>query len=224
MPDLQVFTTYPARRFWASSAWRRSPRGSATCFFPRPIEIVNFQTLTFPRSLFIPPSSLPHRGGTPATIFGVLRLPEGTGPVPAVVVTHGCSGITGAETYWAESLPIGRRHVRGQQFRRARHSRVCSGQQRSAWPACSRMFIARGTSPGSPPAHRPSAHRGDGIFFRWSHGSLGKPPPVPATLRFGIVALCRHLAFYPQAATSGWPMKITWRRSDPDFPWCSRRM
>ena len=63
------------------------------------IEIVNFQTLTFPGSLFTPPFMAAPQEGTPATIFGVLRLPGGSGPVPAVVVTHGCSGPTGAETY-----------------------------------------------------------------------------------------------------------------------------
>ena len=69
------------------------------------IEIVNFQSLTFPGSLFTPPFMAAPEDGTPATIFGVLRLPDGTGRVPAVVVTHGCSGITGAETYWAGGLP-----------------------------------------------------------------------------------------------------------------------
>lgn len=73
-------------------------------FSQHQIEIVNFQSLTFPGSLFTPPFMAAPQDGTPATIFGVLRLPEGTGPVPAVVVTHGCSGITGAETHWAESL------------------------------------------------------------------------------------------------------------------------
>jgi dienelactone hydrolase len=68
------------------------------------IEIVNFQSLTFPGSLFTPPFMPPPQEGTPATIFGILRLPEGSGRVPAVVVTHGCSGLTGAETYWGRSL------------------------------------------------------------------------------------------------------------------------
>lgn len=68
------------------------------------IEIVNFQSLTFPGSLFTPPFMPPPEEGTPATIFGILRLPAGAGRVPAVVVTHGCSGLTGAETYWGSSL------------------------------------------------------------------------------------------------------------------------
>lgn len=68
------------------------------------IEIVNFQSLTFPGSLFTPPFMAAPQEGSPAAIFGILRLPETTNRVPAVVITHGCSGITGAETYWAESL------------------------------------------------------------------------------------------------------------------------
>src|SRR5262249_42955629 len=44
--------------------------------------------------------------GTPATAFGVLRFPEGqTGPVPAVVVVHGCSGWSNATQGWATLLP-----------------------------------------------------------------------------------------------------------------------
>jgi dienelactone hydrolase len=67
-------------------------------------EIVNFQSLTFPGSLFTPPFMAAPEDGAPASIFGILRLPETTGRVPAIVITHGCSGITGAETYWAERL------------------------------------------------------------------------------------------------------------------------
>lgn len=68
------------------------------------VDIVSFQSLTFPGSLFTPPFMAAPGEGAPATIFGLLRLPETTGRVPAVVITHGCSGITGAETYWAENL------------------------------------------------------------------------------------------------------------------------
>jgi len=68
------------------------------------IEIVHFQSLTFPGSLFTPPFMPAPEDGKPATVFGILRLPEGNDRVPAVVLTHGCSGITGAETYWASSL------------------------------------------------------------------------------------------------------------------------
>jgi dienelactone hydrolase len=94
------------------------------------IEIVNFQTLTFTGSLFTPPFMAAPQEGTPATIFGVLRLPEGSGPVPAAVVTHGCSGPTGAETYWAGSLPqLGIATFVVNSFAGRGISRVCSGQQ-----------------------------------------------------------------------------------------------
>ena len=79
------------------------------------IEIVHFQSLTFPGSLFTPPFMPAPEDGKPATVFGILRLPEGNDRVPAVVLTHGCSGITGAETNWASSLrTTRRRYVRGQ--------------------------------------------------------------------------------------------------------------
>ena len=68
------------------------------------IEIVHFQSLTFPGSLFTPPFMPLLEEATPVTVFGILRLPEGNDRVPAVVLTHGCSGITGAETYWGSSL------------------------------------------------------------------------------------------------------------------------
>src|SRR6476620_9159891 len=52
------------------------------------IEIVHFQSLTFPGSLFTPPFMPAPEDGKPATVFGFLRLPEGNDRVPAVVLTH----------------------------------------------------------------------------------------------------------------------------------------
>ena len=69
-----------------------------------PIEIVSFQSLSFPGSVYSPPFLPSVDEAAPATIFGILRLPPGAGRVPAVVVTHGCTGFTGAETYWGSSL------------------------------------------------------------------------------------------------------------------------
>jgi hypothetical protein len=111
------------------------------------IEIVNFQSLTFPGSLFTPPFMPAPQDGTPATIFGILRLPETTGQVPAVVITHGCSGLTGAETYWGEvssnsASPRSWSTVSPGGASRA-PARVLT---RSARPVCSRMSIEHGTS------------------------------------------------------------------------------
>jgi dienelactone hydrolase len=68
------------------------------------VEILPLQSLTFPGNLFAPPYLAPGREGTPAAIFGLLRVPAGVGRVPAVVMTHGCSGLTGAETWWGRHL------------------------------------------------------------------------------------------------------------------------
>jgi dienelactone hydrolase len=54
--------------------------------------------------LFTPPFLPSPDRGTPATIFGILRLPESAERAPAVVITHGCSGLTGAETFWGRHL------------------------------------------------------------------------------------------------------------------------
>jgi dienelactone hydrolase len=66
----------------------------------------------------------------PASIFGIMRLPEGTSRVPAIVVTHGCSGLTGAETYWAASLiQLGVATFLVNSFAGRGISRVCTGPQ-----------------------------------------------------------------------------------------------
>lgn len=44
------------------------------------------------------------REGLPVVIWGDLALPRGGGRVPAVIIAHGSSGITGAETGWAKEL------------------------------------------------------------------------------------------------------------------------
>ena len=51
------------------------------------IEVVPVESLTFPGTLYVPPFMPPVQDGSPATIFGLLRLPEGNGHVPAVVIT-----------------------------------------------------------------------------------------------------------------------------------------
>ena len=42
--------------------------------------------------------------GTPATITGDLRFPEGAGPFPAVVLAHGCAGNRNVERAWGSPL------------------------------------------------------------------------------------------------------------------------
>ena len=42
--------------------------------------------------------------GGPVVISGDLRFPSGTGPFPAIVLAHGCSGVGNIETAWARPL------------------------------------------------------------------------------------------------------------------------
>ncbi|OGK95800.1 MAG: hypothetical protein A3D33_15570 [Candidatus Rokubacteria bacterium RIFCSPHIGHO2_02_FULL_73_26] len=66
-------------------------------------ERISFQSLTFPGDLWTPFMPLPSEG-SPSTVSGVLRLPPGTARLPAVILTHGCAGIRGAELAWATTL------------------------------------------------------------------------------------------------------------------------
>ena len=66
-------------------------------------ELVRFESLTFPGTLFAPFAPTPQTG-EPVTVLGVLRLPSGDGKVPAVVLMHGCGGIGGSEYFWAREL------------------------------------------------------------------------------------------------------------------------
>jgi hypothetical protein len=45
-----------------------------------------------------------HFDGPPITITGTLRFPAGAGPFPAVVLAHGCSGITNVVQGWQSKL------------------------------------------------------------------------------------------------------------------------
>ncbi len=76
---------------------------SLTTLAPGQSGTISFQSLTFPGHLWTP--LMPALAeGRPATVSGVLTLPPGTARVPAVILTHGCAGITGAETNWATTL------------------------------------------------------------------------------------------------------------------------
>jgi len=162
------------------------------------IEIVNFQSLTFPGGLFTPPFMAAPEDGTPATIFGVLRLPEGTGRAPAVVITHGCSGPTGAETYWAGSLrQSGIATFVVNSFAGRSISRVCSGPQTiSAASILTDVYRAHGLL-----AAHPRIDPSRIALMGFSFG--GRTALWASQLRFqqrygpGPQRFAAHLAFYP---------------------------
>lgn len=66
-------------------------------------EAVSFQSVTFSvgSSTFLMP--LP-KEGTEVTVNGFLALPERTDPAPAVILLHGCAGISGTEIGWVTTL------------------------------------------------------------------------------------------------------------------------
>jgi dienelactone hydrolase len=64
---------------------------------------VSFQSLTF-RGENLDPVMPPLLEGKPVVINGTLAFPAGVGPFPAVIITHGCSGISATQTGWAATL------------------------------------------------------------------------------------------------------------------------
>lgn len=70
---------------------------------PAATELVEFESLTFPGHLWTP-FMPPREEGTAVTVTGSLSIPASSGPVPAIVLTHGCGSITTGELAWAERL------------------------------------------------------------------------------------------------------------------------
>jgi dienelactone hydrolase len=162
------------------------------------IEIVNFESLTFPGSLFTPPFMPALQDGVPATVFGILRLPEGTGPFPAVVVTHGCSGITGAETHRAESLvQLGIATFVVNSFAGRGIPRVCSGPHTiSAASVLTDVYRARDLLAAHPRID-PARIALIGISFGGRTALWASHPRFQQRYGSGPSGFAAYLAFYP---------------------------
>jgi dienelactone hydrolase len=70
---------------------------------PASTELVEFESLTFPGHLWTP-FMPPREEGTAVTVTGSLSIPASSGPVPAIVLSHGCGSITTGELAWAQRL------------------------------------------------------------------------------------------------------------------------
>lgn len=71
---------------------------------PEPMtEVIQVDTVDLPGRLwdpFMPPLA----DGVPVTVDGLLSIPATDVKVPAVIITHGCGGIGGAERGWVDDL------------------------------------------------------------------------------------------------------------------------
>lgn len=66
-------------------------------------EEIAFESLDFPGALwdpFMPPAA----SATTIRVSGMLTVPPTDVPVPAVVITHGCGGVSSSETGWVREL------------------------------------------------------------------------------------------------------------------------
>jgi dienelactone hydrolase len=77
-----------------------TPQSSPDSYQP-PAEVVRFRTA----GTLVPSADRARlEPGEALTLSGRLRLPSGSGPFPAIVLAHGCAGVTLTEVGWEESL------------------------------------------------------------------------------------------------------------------------
>jgi dienelactone hydrolase len=84
--------------------------GTAGCSGVEPLsetlrEQIEFESVSLPGQLWEP--FMPELSeGTPVIVSGALTLPPTDKPVPAVIITHGCGGISSAESGWVRELEV----------------------------------------------------------------------------------------------------------------------
>ena len=208
--------------------WRGSDRarGPATCFFARPDRNSQFpKSHVSPAACLSPPFMPAPQVGTPATIFGVLRLPEGTGRVPAVVVPTAVRASRERRRTGAGSLvQLGIATFVVNSFAGRSIPRVCSGPHTiSAASVLTDVYRARDLLAAHP---RIDVTRIALMGFSLEAARLfgqAIPDSSNATVwdRRTLQPISR---FIQRAVTSGSPMKIrVGRRANQDLPWQSRR-
>lgn len=179
--------------------------------------VVHFESLTFPGRLWTP-FMPPAEEGEPATVNGILTLPAGEGRVPAVVIAHGCAGVTSGERGWAAKLSeLGVAALVVHSLSSRRVPEVCTGQGAvniaSVLADAYRALDFLAAQPEVDPARIAIL----GLSFGgrtalWTSQSRFQERYGRGTARFAA-----HLAFYPsscyirladEAQTTGAPIRI----------------
>ena len=111
---------------WLEVIKGRSPSGFAAIRS----EGVSFPSVTFLGELFSP-FMPPAEEGKPTTISGILTVPPGEARIPAVVIMHGCGGVSPPAQYlWAGALnKLGAATLIVDSFRNRNVREVCTGSQ-----------------------------------------------------------------------------------------------
>ena len=110
--------------------WFKVTAGNSLSAARPPGEEISFPSVTVDpgASSFLIPRP---REILPVTVSGFLALPPGTDPLPAVILMHGCNGISGTEIAWVTTLNgLGIATFVVDGFRRRGIAETCSGKQR----------------------------------------------------------------------------------------------
>ncbi|MGH7319848.1 MAG: dienelactone hydrolase family protein [Candidatus Rokuibacteriota bacterium] len=158
---------------------------------------ISFQSLTFPGHLWTPLMPLPAEGRL-TTVSGALTLPPGAASVPAVILTHGCAGITGAETDWATTLNgLGIATFVVDSFGGRNISEICTGRHSvniaSVLTDVYRVLTLLATHPRIDSSHIAIM----GLSFGGRTALWASQTRFQERYGQGLLRFAAHLAFYP---------------------------
>jgi dienelactone hydrolase len=178
---------------------------------------ISFQSLTFPGHLW-DPFMPPLVEGKSEVVSGTLTLPSGGGPFPAIVLTHGCSGVSAAATGWATTLTragiavfvvdsFGDRYIR----------EVCTGREHVNIASILTDVYRALELVGTHPRIDPSRIGIMGLSFGGRTAVWASQTRFQARYGSGRHRFAAYLAFYPascfitladEAKVSGGPIRI----------------
>jgi hypothetical protein len=157
--------------------------------------LLPIQTLTLTDRQFL----IGDGNGKPTTIAGQLRIAQGLGRLPTVVLQHGSNGFGPGIEYWSRQLNaagISTFALDGFTGRGTRGSLQQSG------PARPSQFhpghLSRARDPCLPCARRPSAYRLDGLLTRRTGRALRQPQEVSRDVEYVRGGICRVRSILPR--------------------------
>ena len=144
------------------------------------IDAIPFETRTISDDAF---RAGDKSAGVSTEIAGVLRLPIGKGPFPAVVLIEGSGGIGSDNEYSESSVPTARHSdVHDRRLHRPRHCQLGRRSIEARSDEYDRRPLSRPRRSREGPEDRSGPDRGDGLLARRAHHALFRDEALPDRL------------------------------------------